>query len=266
MKIFLKILLIIVWVSIAAGVVIMMGFANKTHEVKPCRGIICNINYNGIEPLMSNRDLVNGINNRFGKLQNKTISDIDVAGISTYLHKEPYLENMDVQVSIEGDVIVKADQCEPIIRYFTLTGEQHFLDRKGRIMPISHEYPYKTIIATGEIESALGDGKNIFSVPVTNKLLRSKLKSLYNLHEIASLIVADCTLNALIEQVNITKNGKIQLATKAGSHIVYLGDTTDVAEKLENLKCFYKFGLVKTGWNKYGKINLEYKNQIVCTK
>ncbi len=266
MKIFLKILLIVVWVAIVAGVVVMMGFANITHEVKRCCGINCTINYKGIDPLMSNSDLINGINKRFGKPQNKAIGEVDVAGISTFLQKQPYLENTDVQVSVEGNILIKADQCEPIIRYITPTGEQHFIDRNGRIMPINPEYPYKTIIATGEIESALDDGKNIFSIPVTNKLLRNKLKSLYDLHKIATVIVADCTLNALIEQVNITQTGKIQLVTKAGSHIVYLGDTTDVAEKLENLKCFYKYGLVKTGWNKYGKINLEYKNQIVCTK
>jgi cell division protein FtsQ len=266
MKIFLKILLIIVWVAIAAGVVVMMGFSNNTHQAKLCRGIVCNINYKGIEPLMSNKDLANGINKRFGKINEKPIGDVDVAGINAYLQKEPYLENLDVQVSVEGNIMVSADQCEPIIRFFTTTGEQHFIDKNGRIMPISPEYPFKTIIGTGEIESALGDGKNIFSVPASNKLLRHSLKSLYDLHEIATVIVADCTLNALIEQVNITKQGKIQLVTKAGSHIVYLGDTTDVAEKLENLKCFYKYGLVKTGWNKYGKINLEYKNQIVCTK
>ena len=96
--------------------------------------------------------------------------------------------------------------------------------------------------------------------------MRAQLQNLYDLHKMAEIITADSTLNALIEQIYITSKGKIQLVTKVGSHIVYFGDTTDAAEKLENLKYFYKYGLVKTGWNKYSKINLEYKNQIVCTK
>jgi cell division protein FtsQ len=133
-------------------------------------------------------------------------------------------------------------------------------------MPVNLNYPCETIIATGHIESPLNDGKNIFSVPDSNVEMRTKLKSLYDLHLLAGLIHADTTMNALIEQINITPNGKIQMITMAGSHIVYMGDTTYAAEKLENLKCFYKNGLVKTGWNKYGKLNLEYKNQIVCTK
>jgi len=133
-------------------------------------------------------------------------------------------------------------------------------------MPVNPAFPFKIIIATGHIDSPLKNGKNIFSVPDTNRVLKERLKSLYDLHHIAGIITADSTLNSLIEQLYITNSGKIQLVTKAGSHIVNLGDSTDAAEKLENLKYFYKYGLVKTGWNKYGKLNLEYKNQIVCTK
>jgi cell division protein FtsQ len=116
------------------------------------------------------------------------------------------------------------------------------------------------------IESPLKDGRSIFAVSDSNQVLKAKLKNLYDIHLLAEIINSDSTLKALIEQVYVTGSGKIQLVTKAGSHVVYMGDTTDAAEKLENLKHFYKYGLVKTGWNKYKKVNLEYKNQIVCTK
>jgi cell division protein FtsQ len=266
MKILVKILLITLWIAIAAGVVVMMSFANETHKVKKCRGITCRIDYRGVQPLISGNDLIAQINYQFGKPQSKTIGEADIAGIISFVHKNPYLENTVVMLTIEGDILVKADQCVPAIRYFTPEGQQHYIDRKGRIMPVNPAYPYRALIATGQIESPLKDGKNIFSVPDSNHILRGRLKSLYDLHQLAGIISADSTLNALIEQVYVTSKGKIQLVTKAGSHIVYLGDTTDAAEKLENLKYFYKYGLVKTGWNKYGKLNLEYKNQIVCTK
>jgi cell division protein FtsQ len=266
MKLLVKILLIVLWTAIAAGVVVMMSFANATHEVKMCRGITCRIDYGGTQPLMSGNDLIAEINRKFGKPQTKAIGDINVAGIASFVRNNPYLENTDVLLTIEGEILIKADQCVPVIRYYSSDGQQHYIDRNGRIMPVNPIYPFKALIASGQIESPLKDGKNIFSVPDSNQVLRGRLKSLYDLHQMAGLILSDSTLNALIEQVYITTKGKIQLVTKAGSHIVYLGDTTDAAEKLENLKYFYKYGLVKTGWNKYGKLNLEYKNQIVCTK
>ncbi len=266
MKILVKILFITLWVAIAAGVVVMMGFANESHKVKQCLGITCRIDYRGSQPLISGNDLMAQITQKFGKLQTKTIGEVDVTGITAFLKKNPYLENTDVLITVEGDVMIKADQCMAVIRYYTAEGQEHYLDRNGRIMPVNSAYPYKTLIASGNIDSPLKDGKNIYSVPDSNKLLRDKLKSLYDIHKLAGIISADSTLKALIEQVYITNNRKIQLVTKAGSHIVYMGDTTDAAEKLENLMSFYKQGLVKTGWNKYGKLNLEYKNQVVCTK
>lgn len=266
MKILVKILLIVLWITIAAGVVVMMGFANETHRVKKCRSITCRIDYNGVDPLMSGNDLIAGINKKFGKPQTSSIGDVNIAGISAFVKKNPYLENTDVLLTVEGDIMIKADQCIPIVRFFTPDGQQHFIDRNGRIMPVNPEYPFKALIASGQIESPLKDGRNIFSVPDSNTVLKSRLQSLYDIHQLAEIIIADSTLNALIEQVYITTKGKIELVTKAGSHIIYMGDSSDAGEKLENLKYFYKYGLVKTGWNKYGKLNLEYKNQIVCTK
>jgi len=266
MKILVKILLITLWIAIAAGVVVMMGFANETHQVKKCRGITCRIDYRGSQPLISGNDLIAAITKKFGKPQSLTIGEVNITGIEAFLKKNPYLENTDVLITIEGDIMIKADQCMAVIRYYTTDGQPHYLDRNGRIMPVNIQYPYKTLIASGTIESPLKDGKNIYSVSESNLVLRKELKSLYDIHLLAGIINSDSTLKALIEQVYVTSSGKIQLVTKAGSHIVYMGDTTDAAEKLENLMCFYKYGLVKTGWNKYGKLNLEYKNQIVCTK
>ncbi len=266
MKLLVKILLITLWIAIAAGVVVMMGFANEMHDVKKCKGITCRIDYRGVPPLMSGNDLIADINKKFGKPQSKNIGEVDIAGINAFVKKNPYLENTDVMMTVEGDLLIRADQCIPIIKYFASDGQQHYIDRKGRIMPVNHAFPYKALIANGFIESPLPDGKNIFSVPDSNKLLRYNLKCLYGLHTIAEIIVADATLNALIEQVYISSQGKILLVTKAGSHVVQFGDTTDAAEKMENLKYFYEHGLVKAGWDKYSKLNLEYKNQIVCTK
>jgi len=266
MKLLVKISLIILWIAIASGVVVMMSFSNNSHEDKACKNIICRIDYRSVQPLLSGTDLIEGISAKFGKPQSKTIGEVDISGITAYVRNNPYLENTDVMLTVEGDILIKADQCIPVIRYITPEGQQHYIDQNGRIMPVNYSYPYKALIATGEIKSLIKDGRNIFSVPDSNVTLRTQIKSLYDVHEIATIILADSILNALIEQIDISANGKMSLVTKAGSHIVNIGTCEDVAEKLENLKYFYKYGLVKTGWNKYRKLNLEYKNQIVCIK
>lgn len=266
MKIFVKILLITLWIALAAGVVVVMSFSAEKHDSKPCQGIKCSIDFRGNQPLLSCNGLIAVINKKFGKPQTKNINEIDVSGISTFVRSNPYLENTDVAVSIEGVIQIKAKQCVPLIRFLSADGGQHYLDRNGRLMPTNPDFPYKALLATGNISNAMGDGGNIFEVPLKNKQLRFQLLTLYNLHYLSGIITSDSVLNSLIEQIYLTTDNKILMVTKAGSHVITFGDTTNAAEKLENLKYFYKNALFKTGWNRYRKVNLEYKNQIVCTK
>ena len=51
-----------------------------------------------------------------------------------------------------------------------------------------------------------------------------------------------------------------------GEHIVYMGQMEGFEKKLKRLKTFYRKAMGQVGWNKYVKINLEYDNQIICTK
>jgi cell division protein FtsQ len=266
MKIFIKILLLLLWIALAAGTVLVMSFSVGNHGSKHCLGVECNIDFRGNQPLLTNREVINGLTTKFGKLQSKPINLIDIAAITRWVKSNPYLENTDVLMTVEGKILIKARQCTPLVRYITQNGSQHFIADNGRIMPVRFEFPYKILIADGSIKGVVPDEKNIFSLAVKNKPVEPEVFILQNLHYVSQLIHSDPVLNSLIEQIYTGDNGKMLMVTKAGSHLIEFGDTSLAAEKFENLKCFYKEALPKTGWKKYRKISLEYKNQIVCTK
>ncbi|MDR1436585.1 MAG: cell division protein FtsQ, partial [Candidatus Symbiothrix sp.] len=67
-------------------------------------------------------------------------------------------------------------------------------------------------------------------------------------------------------QIYVAPNKDIELTPRVGNHQIILGKLEDCEEHLEKLKVFYEKILNKVGWNKYSKINLKYKNQIVCTR
>jgi len=50
------------------------------------------------------------------------------------------------------------------------------------------------------------------------------------------------------------------------SYIIEFGNAENIEVKFNKLKIFYKEGLGHHKWSNYRKINLRYKNQIVCTK
>ena len=72
--------------------------------------------------------------------------------------------------------------------------------------------------------------------------------------------------DAQIEQIHVLPDQNIELVPRVGDHLVYLGKLENFEDKLARLKEFYKKGLNRVGWNKYSRINLEFSNQIICTK
>jgi cell division protein FtsQ len=68
----------------------------------------------------------------------------------------------------------------------------------------------------------------------------------------------------------VTRNAEnrrvIELVPRVGSHIVLMGEAANYEKKLKRLKTFYEKAIGTVGWNKYEKINIQYDNQIICTK
>ena len=72
--------------------------------------------------------------------------------------------------------------------------------------------------------------------------------------------------NKEIQQIYVKDPKHIEFIPSTGNHTVIIGEPIDIEDKLNRLQNFYQQGLNKTGWNKYSTINLNYANQIVCTK
>jgi cell division protein FtsQ len=71
---------------------------------------------------------------------------------------------------------------------------------------------------------------------------------------------------AMIDQVDITSQRIFEMVPKIGNTIIVFGDATDVAAKFYKLQLFYKEVMVKTGWNKYSEINVQYNGQVVAKR
>ncbi|MBK7213301.1 MAG: hypothetical protein IPH88_08455 [Bacteroidales bacterium] len=265
MKLFLRILLITLWTAFAAGSVVLMSFANQTHEVKPCTGVEIRMKDAGIEPLFTAADIKSQLTGRFGKFDKKSLDEIDLKGIISFLRSNPNIDVADAHLSIEGKLMVDIQQCKPIVRIISETGREFYIDSKGKILPANPAYPARVIVANGSLNVPLKPGKNIFTKQ-GNKPFSEDLQRLQGIYSMAGFMKNDSVMDALVEQIYVKADGNYRLATRTGFHIIEFGDTSETAEKIENLKAFYKYGLTRTGWTKYRIINLTYKNQVVCTK
>lgn len=260
-----KILALVFAILILVGIVAAMIYSKSKYNTKKCKDISCDIDYQNAPVLITPSDIIYEINKNLGKQESKKIGNIDLQRIDELLDKNPFLEKVNTSMSINGILKISAKQRVPILRYMTKEGRSLYLDKTGNVMPVYLSHPLKILVATGEISKGVGVGNNIF-LQADSMKIKTDMNIYYNLHHVAQIIYADSILAALIEQVDVASDGYLKMITKAGSHVVMYGDTINAYEKFENLKYFYQNALPKIGWDKYKKINLQYKNQIVCTK
>lgn len=132
----------------------------------------------------------------------------------------------------------------PVVRVRNNRGQDFYVDSRGGIMS-QHALAVQVPVATGYIDREYASGKLLGVVKVIEKSEFWK---------------------AQIEQINVTKDGQVELVPRVGNHLLLLGTPDDVETKLERLMNFYRNGLDKVGWNKYRTISVAYENQVVCKK
>jgi cell division protein FtsQ len=89
---------------------------------------------------------------------------------------------------------------------------------------------------------------------------------LMDIKNVSLAIQEDPFCMGMIEQVDINAQRSFEMIPKIGNQVIIFGDGTDINEKLEKLKLFYKEIMVKAGWNRYSIINVQYKGQVVAKK
>jgi len=144
-----------------------------------------------------------------------------------------------------GDMLrINISSKVPLVRVMNNRGQDFYVDSKGEILS-QHSLAVQLPVATGYIDRRFA----------SEELLR-----------VVRAIDRSEFWKAQVEQINVTKDGQIELVPRVGEHLLILGAADDVEGKLERLMNFYEKGLDNIGWNKYRSISVAYAGQVVCKK
>ncbi len=176
--------------------------------------------------------------------QGQPMKQIEVRKIEETIRKNPFVETAECYKTQGGHVKIDLTQRLPVVRIKAQNGDDYYVDAHGEIMPNSR-YVSDLVVATGNISRTYAQKK---------------------LSRVGNYILHHSLWQNQIEQLNILDDGTIEMVPRIGDHIVYLGSTSNLQQKLDRLEKFYRYGLSEAGWNKYDYINLEFDNQIICKK
>lgn len=181
----------------------------------------------------------------------KVLDSVNTAKLEDVIGKHPLVEKVDCYKTPSGKIGIDIHQRVPILRVIAANGENYYVDSNGSIMPLqavrrgNPKASYHLPVVTGRVEKAFAAKQ---------------------LHDFALFLHSNSFWNAQIEQINVLQGNRIELVPRVGDHIIYLGAIDQYERKLSRLKEFYSKALNKVGWTKYSRINVEFANQIICTK
>ncbi|WP_396601917.1 cell division protein FtsQ/DivIB [Algibacter sp. R77976] len=178
----------------------------------------------------------------YGGVQNMPKETLVLNVLENALKSNPMVKTAEVYVAVNGTLNAEVEQKTPIARIST--NASYYIDEEGSYMPLSKNYSARVPLVTGYVE------KN----------------NLKNVYKIALKIRNDEFLKKHVFEIHQDINKKLFLKLRKCDFLVQLGDDNFLDKKINNLKAFYKINQKDKTLNNYSKVNLQFENQVICTK
>lgn len=257
-----KILSTIVWTASVLGLLVLFAFARKNYLDKPVTGIDISVIRKNQTGFLNHSDLLNRVITLTDSAKGKPIRQFKLRKIKEDISQNPWIEDADVSTTLEGKISVRVNERDAFLRAYNRKNESVYIDRNGIIFPTNPAYASRVIIASGYLDFPGLNRQKTASV-FDSAYRKTALTEIFQLN---TAIQNDPFLAVLIDQIYYNSLQEIELSPKIGSASVLLGNLDNLQKKLLYLKAFYKQKALSDELIQYQRINLKFKNQIVCTK
>ncbi len=260
-----KLLYILLSLALAAGLAVLLGFAASNNLQTPChRFEIEVISRSGNHFIRAEniRQLATG---KLDTLEGKVVGPELLGKLHGIVNNIPYVDKASVYRTINGELKAEATLRDPLLRIINSNNQSYYIDTQGTMFPLSDEYTARVMLATGRITTDYSPGFNVLPSKET-KEASPGTETLYDLVRLATFIAGDDFWNAFIDHIVVLPNGKFELTPKNGVHIIEFGEATNIEKKFGKLRKFYANGLSRTGWYHYNRVNVEFNQQVICSR
>ncbi len=173
----------------------------------------------------------------------KTIKNIRTESIEEILHKNPMIKVAECYKTPSGTVSIRVFQRSPKFRVVGM--QSYYIDVDRKPMPVSTNHAAYVPVVSGRVTVSMASGK---------------------MFDFVTYLEDNPFWNAQIEQIYVRDDLKIELVPRVSDAIILLGTLDNYQSKFKKLYKLYQKGFNVIGWNRYKVIDLQYKDQIVCSK
>jgi len=232
------------FIKLSSLLLVVMGlyaFSNHRNMQKNVDGI--NIEFQGDQNLYITQGAVNKLLiQNYGPLNNVPKEKLVLNTMEEVIEANEMVKSAQVYLTVNGELTSKITQRKPIGR---IEGSsKYYLDDDGKSMPLSRSHSARVPIITGNITG----------------------KSLEDVYEILKFINKDDFLRKNVIGIHIAEEENYQLKFRMEHFVVNLGSIDNLDGKFKKFKAFYSKADKDKTLNHYAMVNLEFNNQVVCTK
>lgn len=177
--------------------------------------------------------------------------EIDPKFLEARVEANPFVKEAQVFRDLEGNLKVTVKQSKPIARVFTNGDSDRYIDSEGRVLPVNAKHTARVPMIETEFKFQWEQNMNDSDFGI-------------KVFKLLEYIEKDDFWKAQIAHVFVRKNGEVELFPQVTKQKVEFGAPEDFEEKFSKLMTFYKEILPKKGWNYYNKVNVKFKDQIIC--
>ena len=254
-----KILSIVLWVVTAAALVWLFVYAREDYLRSPLKAInLIPETDSGFVRKSTLHEEIESYCKEFGRI--KEIDAINMIDIQNHLNSNPWIESNTAYIDLDGTLNVNFKEYEPAFRVFDKNGHSAYVTQEGMVVPACRNYTPYVLIASGNF--LLDNDTSAFQLCDTLDRDRNFLNALHWFKAIeGNPFVKNC-----VGQLYCNKHNEFELTVRGLEARVIVGDTCLATDKLKRLEIFMKQRIDKPETQIMKSINLNYKNQIVCTK
>lgn len=189
---------------------------------------------------------------------NNQVKMIDVDSVLNVLNLNPWITKAEADINLNEYLDVVITECEPVTRVYNNKGESVYIDIEGNIFPSDNQYVPRLLVVSG-IDFQTADLGNVND----DIYAKTKLPQAFNL---IKEVLNDNYAKDCVKQIHYDKKKNYIFSVNNTNIIVIFGDVNEIKEKLLKMRHFFDKMQGNPELDNYKEINLNYKNQVVCTK
>lgn len=242
----------LVMIALAVILIGFIGFVEKRDAARKFSSL--EVKVLGVSDVyfVNEQEIHQMVSTAFPHLQSGiALNSVGLHQIEQKVSSHPFVKNAEVFADLKGQVMIEIEQHIPIARIVRPNAPDGYISTEGIILPTSPQYTTRVMTLEGAFAESLLQETDLS-------------KSHPEIMDLINYIHQDEFWKAQIAGLDMPKANDIRLWQQVGKQVIEFGDAHQLAQKFKKINLFYTEILPAKGWNTYSRVNVKYKDQIIC--